>query len=311
MTARKTGEVTVLYIMGLFRSGSTILDIILGNHDEVESVGELRNLAASGWMGDEVCACGKPASECEYWTAVRRNWAIRVGGDKVARLIELQNRFERIRSIPALLAASAVGTAAFREYGELTAALYDAIADVSGKRFIVDSTKYPARAFALSQMPDVSLRLVHLVRDGRGVVWSINRKPNVDLKGNVIDIAAGRVADTTARQWARVNLMSSVVGAFNRDRAIRLLYEDLVEHPQEQLGRIGRLIGVDFSSLAQRLLRGDSLTSGHMIAGNRVRHEGAIRLRPDLEWREKLPQEQRDVFWKRAGWLARRYGYAK
>ena len=39
----------VVYIMGLWRSGSTLLDIVLGNHQSIESVGELRNLPIVGW----------------------------------------------------------------------------------------------------------------------------------------------------------------------------------------------------------------------------------------------------------------------
>lgn len=306
-----SADVTVLYIMGLFRSGSTILDIILGNHDQVESVGELRSLAATGWMGSEVCSCGQPAASCEHWLAVRQRWQQLVGGDRVARLVELQNRFERIRSFPILFAASLVRTQAFREYARLTAALYAAIAEVSGISIIVDSTKYPGRALALSRMSGISLRLVHLVRDGRGVVWSVHRKANVDLEGNVVDIAPGSVAKTTTRQWLRVNLMSSLVAALGGVRSIRVRYEDFVVKPEHELARIGQLAGVDFSGLATRLVAGEPLHSGHMIAGNRVRHSGAIRLKPDLEWREKLPDDERRAFWKGAGWLARRYGYGK
>ena len=34
----------VLMITGLDRSGSTILDIVLGNHPHIESVGEVANI---------------------------------------------------------------------------------------------------------------------------------------------------------------------------------------------------------------------------------------------------------------------------
>jgi hypothetical protein len=42
--------VRVLKIMGLGRSGSTILDIVLGNHPQIESVGEVGNLIRTGWI---------------------------------------------------------------------------------------------------------------------------------------------------------------------------------------------------------------------------------------------------------------------
>jgi hypothetical protein len=42
--------VRVLEITGLERSGSTILDLVLGNHPHIESVGEVGNLTVNGWI---------------------------------------------------------------------------------------------------------------------------------------------------------------------------------------------------------------------------------------------------------------------
>jgi hypothetical protein len=308
MTDSGTGNVTVLYIMGLWRSGSTILDILLGNHAKLASVGELRSLPATGWLRDEVCACGAKATDCEFWSAVRAKWQERVGGDKVVRLVELQNRFERMRSLPRLLAATVARTADFREYKSLTAALYHAIADVSNKQIVVDSTKYPARALALLSVPGIDLRLLHLVRDGRAVTWSIHRMPNVDLEGNIIDYGEDKVAGSTARAWRRVNLFSSLLTRLSK-RSVRVRYEDLVTQPERELQRIGDLIDVDMMPLARILENETPLEVTHMVAGNRVRHQKTLRLKPDLEWREKLSERDRHTFWKHAGWLAKRYGY--
>ena len=42
--------VRVLRITGLGRSGCTMLDIVLGNHPQIESVGEVGNLIRTGWI---------------------------------------------------------------------------------------------------------------------------------------------------------------------------------------------------------------------------------------------------------------------
>jgi hypothetical protein len=301
---------TVLYIMGLWRSGSTILDIILGNHEQLESVGELRNLPLEGWLGSEICSCGNPAASCERWRAVHDSWVDRVGGDKTARLVELQNRFERLRSIPQIVAASLFRPSRdFREYGKLLTSLYAAIAEVSGKSVIVDSTKYPGRAMALLRTRGIQVRLLHLVRDGRAVIWSYRRKPNVDFHGNVIDIDSDRLARWTTKQWLWVNALSELAVKMAGKKAVRIRYEDLVLHPERELARVGSKLDLDLRPVAELLQSAAPLHVGHMIAGNRVRHQGAVKLSPDLEWREKLPLEDRRAFWRRAGWLARRYGY--
>jgi hypothetical protein len=187
--------------------------------------------------------------------------------------------------------------------------LYTAIADVSGRRIIVDSSKYPGRALALCRIPGLDARIIHLVRDGRAVIWSWRRKANTDLQGNVYELDAARVARMTTNSWLQSNLYTGFARRVARGPSILLRYEDLVADPRGALERVGRLAGIDYSEVADRLEDGRELRVGHPVAGNRVRHAGAVRLRPDLEWREKLAEGDRREFWKRAGWLARRYGY--
>ena len=57
-------------------------------------------------------------------------------------------------------------------YAELTARVYAAILTVSGAEIVVDSTKNPPYAYFLRRAPGVGLRVLHLVRDSRGVVHS-------------------------------------------------------------------------------------------------------------------------------------------
>lgn len=302
-------SVKVLYIMGLWRSGSTVLDIALGNHESMESVGELRNLPIVGWTGNGLCACGKKAGACEYWQGVRLRWAEKVRGRSIERLIELQDRYERVRSVPRLLRETVRPSSSFKEYGELVAALYETIREISGKDVIVDSTKYPARAYALLQIPRIDLRLIHLVRDGRAVIWSCKKNPNTDLEGRVLYHDPSTISRRTVSQWLVINLACDTLTRLAGDRAIRVRYEDFVRAPSSVLERIGRITGFETLRLSEALANGQEMKVGHTIAGNRVRLQGTIRLRADLEWMEKLSPEDRTLFWQRAGWLAKKYGY--
>ena len=47
---RPEAPVTVMHITGVGRSGSTILDIVLGTHPQIQSVGEVGNLVRTGWI---------------------------------------------------------------------------------------------------------------------------------------------------------------------------------------------------------------------------------------------------------------------
>jgi hypothetical protein len=45
--------VRVLETTGLRRSGSAILEVVLGNHPQIESVGEVGDPIRTGWIGRE------------------------------------------------------------------------------------------------------------------------------------------------------------------------------------------------------------------------------------------------------------------
>ena len=57
-----------LYVMSRPHSGSTILDILLGNTASVESVGQL--VSDMGKL-DNPCACGATIRTCPFWSEVR------------------------------------------------------------------------------------------------------------------------------------------------------------------------------------------------------------------------------------------------
>src|SRR3712207_1957583 len=105
--------VKVLAITGLGRSGSTILDIVLGNHPDIESVGEVTRVIRTGWISREslreipqkrlrrpICTCGKRLDvlyvessdeACPFWSSVRDEWVERADGEGIEGYPKLQN----------------------------------------------------------------------------------------------------------------------------------------------------------------------------------------------------------------------------
>ena len=148
--SQASSPVTVLYIAGSGRSGSTVFDLVLGNHQDVESVGELSNLFRSGWRNGEYCACGQRGDECSFWSEVKKDWVARTNAGDLEEYIKLQGEFEGLSSIPRLLRQRHKPSESFQRYAKWTHALFRSIQNVSGKSTIVDSSKSPARALALS-----------------------------------------------------------------------------------------------------------------------------------------------------------------
>jgi hypothetical protein len=306
--------VRVIYIIGAGRSGSTLLDAVLANHPDAVGVGELVNLHSAGWTSNEVCACGQLGTECGFWTRVREAWQRRVPEATVAGYVELQKRIEfysglGLLQIARMLRQRISPTADFQAYLRQTEALYQAIAEISGKSVVVDSSKHPLRGALLAHLPNIDLRLVHLVRDARAVTWSRKKALDADKQSGVQTAIQPRPAWYSVAYWAFVNVLSLLICLARRRQSLRMRYEDFVAEPTTQLERVGRVCGLDYSATAEALRTGAALKVEHPIAGNRMRMKGSVTLKPDWEWRERLPARDRAVCWLCAGWLLLAFGY--
>jgi hypothetical protein len=340
MTHTET-PVKVLKITGLGRSGSTILDVVLGNHSQIESVGEASNLIRNGWISREslreipknrlrvpICTCGKrldvlyvdaPDEACPFWSSVRREWVQRADRDSIESYPKLQNDFELKRrwsrygldSVPRLLYEKRRPSAAFRSYARLTRTFFESIRAVSGKPIIVDSSKSPARALAFGMIPGIDLYVVHLVRDGRGVITSLRKTFKKDVEAGIMWDHKGHPMWKTVVRWIVLNLATEwICIQLGPKRTMRLRYEDFVADPKSALEKIGTLIELDLTDVADAASSGKPMHAGHNIGGNRTKKSGTITLRPNAEeWRTALSPTEQRLSWISMGWLMRRYGY--
>lgn len=309
------GAPRVVSIIGSGRSGSTVLDIVLGSHPNIEGVGALSKLPRSGWIHDDErrCACGSPIHACPYWSEVFERWSEIVGVGGLGRYIDLQARYEQsTKGWPRLLLEQRRPSPAFLEYARMTAALYRSISDASGRSVILDSSKKPVRTYALIATGEIDVRVLHLVRDGRGVVWSRLKPLPRDVEAGVPSTRPPTPPWRTTLHWTQANIESEwVTRRAGRSNGMRIGYETLVETPRALLERISPIVGEDLAEVMQGIESGRAMQAGHRVGGNRMRFSGEVRLRPDLEWTTKLPSSDGDTFWRMAGWMARRYGYAR
>jgi hypothetical protein len=308
-----TGSVTVLYVGATGRSGSTLLERILGQSSECCAVGELAFLWERGLRANERCGCGEPFRSCPFWAQVGKEafggWD-RVDVDQVQAL---QHQVDRHRYLAALLAPRLAPAyrRRLRRYAALLAPLYRAIATVSGRPVVIDSSKDASHALLLRHVPGIDLRLVHLVRRSHGVAYSLTktvRKPEV-ADGEAY--MHRQSPATTALLWTTENLLLDglrLLGVPSR----RLRYEALVARPREHAGELLRLAGPDGGDQALDFIRDGEVDLGvdHTVAGNPMRfRQGQVRLRADDQWRRAMPRGQRLAVTAITWPLLLRYGY--
>lgn len=308
--SRGPNRFKVVYIAGYGRSGTTLLDIALGQHERTAGLGELSTLSRHVWQENEYCSCGQKARDCPLWGTIGRQW---IGGfASGATLADYTRRQVRMETLlsPWRIFGTTLGRRAFKAYENDTLRLLECISSSTQRDVLVDSSKLPGRASALAAMPAIELFVIHFVRDGRGVAWSLLQAYKRDLKSGVQKEIKPKPPLRTALRWLVVNLAAEMLRwRVGRRNYLRMRYEDFVADPVGSMDRIGDMIGLDLAGIGRRLEAGEPIHPAHQIAGNRLRMNKSIRLAHEEAWRSKMPAETRTAFNGMGGWLLRRYGY--
>jgi hypothetical protein len=299
--------VKVLYIAGWGRSGTTILDNILGSYDSVFATGELFYLWHRGLKQRRRCGCGAQLTGCRLWRDVL-DVAYADGELDAARTAAVQQRAVRVRDTLRLTAENpGEDVAAYRD--EMRR-IYTAIATVTGARLIVDSSKTPSGAAVLARIPDVESYLLHMVRDPRAVAYSWMRPtPQPDVRSRRPMQPHSAIESTT--HWMAWNLMiERLMQESFGGRSRRLRYEDFVAAPRKTVESLFRFTGTPLTTGPFEDHATVRLPGNHTVSGNPNRFRtGSVQLRPDDAWRSDQRWQHRAAATAISLPLLRRYGY--
>jgi hypothetical protein len=308
-------QVRVLYVGGIGRSGSTLIERIIGQLPGVCPVGELVHLSERGIGGDERCSCGQPFHQCPFWQQVGAaafgDW------DKVDvhRIAALRSRVDRNRFIPAL-AKRELHSGLSRDLDEYTsyyARLYTAISQVSGCQLVVDSSKHPSLAHCLRRRADIDLRVLHLIRDSRAVAYSWSRhvrRPDTDSESYMWKYSPAMAAG----QWIAQNAAFHLLDRLGCP-TMRLKYEDFITGPEPAMRIVTAFAGLP-AQASYPFLGADGashwvqLDGAHSVSGNPMRFAtGKIPISQDERWRTSMPKAQQRAVTALTFPLLAGYGY--
>lgn len=305
----------VVFLGGLGRSGTTLIERVLGELPGVCSAGELVHLWRWGILEDDRCGCGRAFSQCEFWTAVGREAFGSTGWTSALarRLLRLRSRVERTRYLPQLMLPTAAHPRSreLASYVEVYSDLYAAIASVSGSSVVVDSSKHSSLAFCLRHSRSIDVRVVHVVRDSRGVAYSWTKEIPRPESSAGRDMMLRYSPVRSSLLWDVDNTSLTVLGWLGTPRLL-VRYEDFVARPADQVARIADFAGLPISGTDLSFLGSTyaNLTATHTVAGNPMRFRtGRIELRRDDAWRQRLPRGQRRVISALTAPLLASYGY--
>ncbi len=301
----------IIYICGSGRSGSTLLDIILGNQKESVSVGELNFLHRFA-EGSEFCACTQTFNNCDFWPTIVTKWQeLSSEKEPLETLKKYQNIFERFKTAHKGIYHYLTKSPSYKHYCHLVKTLYQAITETSGQEVIIDSSKNPLRAFYISSIKDLNFNVLHFIRDGRGVAYSLSKAYEKDVKKGIQTQMHPKPIWRTALFWMIVNLISHLVGLRYPKKYIRVFYEDFLKDAPHLLDRLSNHFSISYDEIKTNLKEEKSFKTAHNVAGNRLRMNGAIKLKKTDPWRDDFPKKSQRIFNFIAFPLLWVYGYFK
>ena len=297
----------VVYILGASHSGTTLTAMVLGALPGMCTIGELK----AAHMGDPEhypCSCGVPILTCPFWRRVGETMTARGYRFDVANagtdLFDIPSGYVRrlLRPLYRGGAWEAMRDAALglsptwrRELPRLqrqNSAFIRALCDLHGVDTIVDSSKTAIRLKYLMRNEDLDVRVVRLVRDGRGTA-------------HIYILERNDAMPDAAMEWKRsTEEGEKMLADLDPAKVIEVRYEQLCADPVATVARICRFVEVPFDGQL-RCFR----TNEHHIIGNYMRLETSTEIKLDERWKTVFTQRQLAEFDAVAGELNRNYGY--
>ena len=282
--------VRILYVGGYVRSGTTIVDMLLGMNQNTLAVGEINIIFRQvvRTVDPVKCSCGKLLRDCPLWSQVLERFHTALPdmsfehADLITRKVETYP--ERLRD----------ASRYWDDYVKIWRVIFNAIAEISGASIIIDSSKTGrhslCRPLSLAQA-GFDVNLLQMMRDPRAVTWSKLRR-EID-KGHLTSNRSLFAASLLSGfHWSLTNL--STGWQYHGGKKLpyyETRYEDFMDHPVETLHAAEQTFHMDFSRAIEIVQTDSEIESGHLASGNEIRFQTPLHLRKQPPtWKSDLPR---------------------
>lgn len=200
----------MVFVGGLHRSGTTLLQFLVGAHPDYAAVGEVYDLIQSGseslrQAGEVQCSCGVSAERCRFWGPLIPTLQHTAGGSETERYKLFLHRFE----------------------------------EFFGSGIVpVDSSKDLRALQHLAQIRGLQTKVLFSIRDVRAWTVSVRERAGRNRGQNS---GPGRVR--AFWRWYRGNIRYMEALGNTDLRWLLVSYEELVLRPEQSLERIMTFLG--------------------------------------------------------------------
>jgi hypothetical protein len=279
-------KVKVLYIAGFERSGSTIINRVLGQVDYFVAWGELRDIWLHGIAENRICTCGKLFADCSSWQKVFNEAFDGTENINISDMLELQ---KKTRSMVLSHYFGLLKDDKFKQkvgqYLTNLEKLYQAIQFNTGSKVIVDSSKASWYGYILGLLPSVDLYVVHIVRNPKGICYSLEQRKrkgepecqwynplHASLSWNLKNYAVEMLLNTSSKRYLRIS------------------YESFIQNPKITIESVLDLLDEKATNLPFLDSSTIKMSTDHIITGSPSSRSdiGTVKLSLDEKWKKSM-----------------------
>ena len=299
-----------IYLTSSSYSGSTLLAFMMGCHPRISTVSELAGIIPGEDADRYLCSCGEKIKICNFWGSVSTrmqkayedfsydNFKTRYVpiSDNLIDRLQFSNLRSNMLSDIRDYIYQRIPT--YNQYAanitKRNVDLANIILDLTKKDIFFDASKNPKRIKFLAKSLRCEFKVIHLVKDGRGVFDSVKRyRPNI--------------SDSDAiHSWKKQNrFIERSLKYVEKQNRYLLLYRDLATNPEREMTKLFDFIGVQYTSKCMDFKNFDH----HIIGNTKMRLGSTNEIYYDEKWKTNLSTDQLKLFERLAGKLNRKYGY--
>ena len=281
-------KLNVAFLMSAPYSGATLLSILMNQHPEISSDGEIFPYVRGN---DEICSCGERQVSCPHYKYIASGMMNKKNNSYnetffyyvpryfnnyyLSRAFEgfWSNEFANwLRNFFRVITPSTKRIE--KEFIELHLGLIAKSLEVRGASLYFDGSKSVRRAEFLIKNTKITPKIVHLVRDGRAFCNSFLKNKKLDRSNLLV------AANAWKNHLKKIDILRKRLPAVE---VLVVRYDDLCNTPGSQLEKIWKFLGLNYSEDFMVFKRSDM----HII-GNRMRNSYDGIVIKDESWKSQM-----------------------
>ncbi len=266
--------------MGAGRSGTTLLDILLGNHPACESIGEINRYFNRFGEPHKT----KNENELLFWKKVKDE-VIECFGEH--ELLNQRKNFKKFEYYSGVFTPKFLHQKDYNSYLNFTSQILKTLGRYHNNKILIDSSKYPLRQRILKDL-GYDVRTIFLIRRPSSVIRSFMKKKLEQPPKGFFEAFF---------YYLITNLFCHFQNIRN-SKCVLVTYEDLILKPKETLDLISRVSDMDMNVLKAKIEKDEDLKVGYLFDGNRIRLSESIKLKSQIDTKPSVGDKVIDFLLK-------------